>query len=250
MEILEFGNKKKDIIILIHGMECPYQIFNEYIKEYQKKYLVIVPILPGHNINEDETFMSFAKCARELELYITSHYGNKIFAIYGLSMGGILACLLWNSRILEIKNLILESSPLLSYGKLMTKFLAGQYLTLTHKTQNRDKKTIEKAMNSIVPKKYLKEFLKLIDQMSDVTIKNYVKEIGAYKLPNNIQNNTNFVYIYGSKINEIFVRKTVKYIKKYYPKTKIIHLHGKGHCEDALLKPKKKIKQLKKILKS
>lgn len=31
MEILEFGNKSKGKIILIHGFESPYQIWNDYI---------------------------------------------------------------------------------------------------------------------------------------------------------------------------------------------------------------------------
>ena len=31
MQILEYGNSKNPKIILIHGLECPYQIWTDYI---------------------------------------------------------------------------------------------------------------------------------------------------------------------------------------------------------------------------
>ena len=50
-------------------------------------YCVIVPVLAGHNINEKEDFVSFDICAKELEEYYITKYGNKVFAIYGMSNG-------------------------------------------------------------------------------------------------------------------------------------------------------------------
>ena len=47
MEILEYGNPKQDKIILIHGFESPYQIWDDYVKYYKNDYCVIVPILTG-----------------------------------------------------------------------------------------------------------------------------------------------------------------------------------------------------------
>ena len=64
MEILEFGNKEKDKIILIHGFETPYQIWEKYIEHYKKDYHIIVPILQGHNPNMKEDFNSFEESAK------------------------------------------------------------------------------------------------------------------------------------------------------------------------------------------
>ena len=71
MQILEYGNPEQKKIILIHGFESPYQIWNDYIEHYKEKYCVIVPILPGHNVNEKEDFVSFHKCVEELENYLS-----------------------------------------------------------------------------------------------------------------------------------------------------------------------------------
>ena len=249
MEILEYGNKEKEKIILIHGFESPYQIWEEYIEYYKMDYHILVPILPGHNPNEKEEFNSFQETAQKIEEYYISRYGNHVYAIYGMSMGGVLASQLWQNKNLNINYLVLESSPLLSYNQLMTKFLTNQYLMLTHKTKQRDKKVINQAVNSIISEDKLDEFLEMIDNMSDATIKNYVQEIGDYKLPNDIDTpNTKIYYYHGTKINELLAKKTAKYISKHYPNSKVICLKGKGHCEDSLLKPKIMIKELNKIL--
>ena len=88
MKILEYGDPKQDKIILIHGFESPYQILDNYVEYYKKDYCVIVPILTGHNINDNKDFKSFKDSIKELEDYYISKYGNKVFCVYGMSMGG------------------------------------------------------------------------------------------------------------------------------------------------------------------
>lgn len=248
MQILEYGDPKKEKIILIHGFESPYQIWDDYVDYYKKDFCLIVPILTGHNINEKEDFISFEKCAKELEDYYTSRYGNKVFAIYGMSMGGVLASFIWKNRNIEIKKLILESSPILGYGKMMTNMLIKQYLSITHKAQAGDKKTLKQAINSMVTEDKLDIFLKLLNHITDTTITNYITEIGKFRLDVEDENNTEIYYLYGSKINEILFKKVAKYLEKKYQNAKTICLKGKGHCEDALLNPNDHIKVLNKVL--
>lgn len=249
MEILEFGNKEKDKIILIHGFETPYQIWEKYIEHYKKDYHIIVPILQGHNPNMKEDFNSFEESAKDIEDYIISRYGNNVFAIYGMSMGGVLTSQIWQNKKLYIDKVILESSPLISYNKLMTLMMTKQYLMLTHKTQARDKRVITQAVNSIIPKDKLDVFLAMMDNMSDTTITNYIRQIGRYKLPSNIDTpNTEVYYYYGTKINELLAKKTAEYIRRNYPNSKIKCFQGKGHCEDSLLNPSVMITELDNVL--
>lgn len=249
MEILEFGNKEKDKIILIHGFETPYQIWEKYIEHYKKDYHIIVPILQGHNPNMKEDFNSFEESAKDIEDYIISRYGNNVFAIYGMSMGGVLTSKIWQNKKLFIDKVILESSPLISYNKIMTLIMTKQYLMLTHKTQARDKRVITQAVNSIIPEDKLDVFLAMMDNMSDTTITNYIRQIGSYKLPSNIDTpNTEVYYYYGTKINEILAKKTAEYIRRNYPNSKIKCFQGKGHCEDSLLNPSVMIAELDNVL--
>ena len=183
MEILEFGNREKDKIILIHGFETPYQIWEKYIEHYKNSIHIIVPILQGHNPKENEDFVSFEQSAKNIEDYYISRYGKDVFAIYGMSMGGVLTAHLWENKNLNIDKVILENSPLISYNKIMIAMMTKQYLMLTHKTQARDKKIVTRAINSIIPEDKLEEFLEMMDNISDTTIINYIREIGRYKLP-------------------------------------------------------------------
>ena len=249
MEILEFGNKEKSKIILIHGFETPYQIWEKYIEHYKNEYHIIVPILQGHNPNTKEDFISLKESAENIEDYYISRYGNNVFAIYGMSMGGVLASQIWQNKKVDIDKVILESSPLISYNKLMTSIMIKQYLLLTHKTHARDKKILKQAVNSIIPEDKLDVFLEMMDNISDTTITNYIKQIGNYKLPSDIDTpNTEVYYYYGTKINELLAKKTAEYIRKNYPSSKIKCFQGKGHCEDSILNPSVMLAELDIVL--
>lgn len=143
----------------------------------------------------------------------------------------------------------MESSPLLKWNNLMINIITKQYLSLTRDTRERNPKIITQATNSIVLEENLDSFLKMLDNMSDETIINYLKEVGKFNLPKNIDSsNTEIYYDYGGKINEIIFKKVGKYISKYYDNAYIHCIEGKGHCEDAIFQPEKKVKELIKKL--
>ena len=249
MEILEFGNKKNKKIILIHGFQSPYQVWDEYIKYYEKDYHIIVPILPGHNPKKKEEFISFKECANEIEDYIISNYGNDVYAIFEMSMGGVLTATIWENKRLNIKKVVFDGSPLVSINSFIKKFMIKFYIDITHKSKQREQQTLDQAVNNIITKDKLKYLLKVLDNMSDTTITNYINNIGEFKLSKNIDTkNTKVYYYHGTKMNEMLAKKTAKYIKKYYPNSNIICFKRKGHCENSLLNPKEMIKELDKIM--
>ncbi len=83
MKILEFGDTTKRKLLLIHGFQSPWQVWNQYIDYYKKDFHVIVPVLSGHNPEEKEDFVSFAVEAKEIEDYIIPRYGKDMYAVYG-----------------------------------------------------------------------------------------------------------------------------------------------------------------------
>lgn len=248
MQILEFGNRNNPTIMLIHGFESPYQIWNDYIEYYKEKYHILIPILPGHDIKGNSEFISFNDTAKEIEDYCLSESIDHLYMIYGMSMGGVLTSYLWQNRRITFDKIIMESSSFLSYGNALTYILTKQYLKITQKARERDRKVIRNAINSMVTEDKLDEFLELLDNMTDGTIKNYIGEVGQFKLSADIDtSNTQIIYFYGGKVNEIIFKKVAKFIKKHYKNSIIISLKGKGHCEDALLRSNAWMRQLDKI---
>lgn len=131
----------------------------------------------------------------------------------------------------------------------MTQMLIKQYLSITQKARERNRKVVRNAINSMVTEDMLDVFLELLDNISDETIKNYLYAVGQFKLPSDIDTpNTQIFYFYGGKINEFVFRKVAKYIKKNYKNSTIICLKGKGHCEDALLHSNEWIERLDKYI--
>lgn len=248
MKILEFGDTSKRRIILIHGFQCPWQVWNKYIEYYEKKFHIIVPIMSGHNPEVKDDFISFTDDAKEIEDYILSRYGKEIYAVYGMSMGGVLTATLWQNKRLTFDKVIFDGSPLVSYNNLMKGFMKKFYIDITHKSQQRDKKTVEQATKVIISEDNLECFLKVLDNMSDVTVGNSIDDIADFKLSQSINTPDTVVYFFhGTAFNEMLAKKSAKYVKKYYPTTIIKCFKGKFHCENALFNPEIMITELDKI---
>ena len=248
MKILEFGDTSKRKIILIHGFQSPWQVWNEYIEYYKNKFHIIVPIMSGHNIDVKDDFISFAADAKEIEDYILSRYGKEIYAVYGMSMGGVLTATLWQNNRLTFDKVIFDGSPLVSYNKLMKGFMKKFYINITHKSQQRDRKTVEQATKVIISEDNLEYFLEVIDNMSDVTVGNSIDDIADFKLSQSINTpNTTVYFFHGTAFNEMLAKKSAKYVRKYYPTTIVKCFKGKFHCENALFNPDIMISELDEI---
>lgn len=248
MLVHEFGDTSKQKIILIHGFQSPWQVWEKYIEHYKKDFHVIVPIISGHCPEKKDDFISFEKEAKELEDYIISRYGSKIYAVYGMSMGGVLAATLWQNKRLSFEKVIFDGSPLVSLNGFMKKYILNFYLKVTHKTQQRDQKTLKQAA-AICSKDHFEYFLQVLDNMSDTTIINCLNCINDFKLKNDMDiAGTTPYFFHGTALNEMLAKRTAKYIKKYYENTVVKCFKGKSHCENAIFNPEIMIAELDKIL--
>lgn len=248
MKILEFGDTTKRKIILIHGFQCPWQVWKKYIEYYKNEFHIIVPIMSGHNPEVKEDFVSFTSDAKEIEDYMLSRYGKEVYAVYGMSMGGVLTATIWQNNRLAIEKVIFDGAPLVSYNGFIKRLMKNFYIDITHKSQRRDKKTVEHATKVIISEDNLGFFLEILDNMSDVTVENSIGGISDFKLSQNINTpNTAVYFFHGTAPNEMLAKKSAKYVKKHYPTTVIKCFKGKFHCENALFHPEIMMDELNKV---
>lgn len=248
MKILEFGDQSKRKIILIHGFQSPWQVWEPYIDHYKRDFHLIVPVLPGHDPGAQEGFISFEDAACRIETWCEENIGTDIYAVFGMSMGGVMASTLWQRAKLKIGKLIMDGSPLVSYHPLMKKMMTAFYLNVTHKTQQRDSKTLKRA-KQIAAERFFEDFVAVLDHMSDETIQNSINGIAAYHFPAQAaQSGTAIHYFHGTAVNEMLARKTAKFIRSRYPEAKIVCFKGKGHCEYSIHQPDVMMGNLDKIL--
>lgn len=187
--------------------------------------------------------------ASEVEDYYISKYGKEVYAIYGMSMGGVLTATLWKRKNICIDKLIFDGSPIVSINSFMKNMMTSFYLNITHKTQKRDKKTLEEAKKSIISEECFESFLEVLDNMTDATIKRCINDIASFYVTGDINTpNTEIYFYHGTAPNEILAKKSAEYLKKHYSKVNVKCFKGRGHCELALLYPDMMIEELKKVI--
>ena len=249
MEILEFGNREKRKLLLIHDFQSPCQVWDKYIEHYKDDFHIIVPIITGHDPDKKEDFISFENDAMEIEDFIISRYGSEVYAVFAMSMGGVLAATIWQNKRLRIENVIFDGSPLTSMNPVLKAYMRSFYLSVTHKTQQHDAKTIKQASGTIISPDNQEDFLKVLDNMTDSTIINAIDGIAGFRLKtDNPTEGTSIYYYHGTAPNEMLAKKTAKYLKKHYPDASVKCFDGKAHCENSLIHPEIMIAELDRIL--
>ncbi|MDI9499076.1 MAG: alpha/beta hydrolase [Bacillota bacterium] len=243
MKILDFGNRSKPVIILIHGFQMPWQIWDVYMEHYRDDFHILVPVMPGHDPDHREDFVSFSRTAEEFEDFFLSKYGGEVFAVAAMSMGGVLAARLWLNKRLQIQNMLLDGTPLLPLGHFMESVMLSFYLRVTHKAQQRDRKTLEQA-RQLCPEKNFADFLAVLDAMTDTTIRNCIRGVADFRLPADISSlKTRICYFHGTKLNETLARKSARRLAKQYNHLTIRRFKGKSHCENMLFHPQVMLKE-------
>lgn len=250
MKILEYGDKSKEKLILIHGFQSPVTIWKPYIEHYKNNYHVIVPVITGHAPDKKEDFVSFAEEAKAIEEYCLSHSYKDIYAVYGMSMGGVVTAELWQNGRLNIKKVIMDGSPIHNPAvNIISRMQRSFYLDVTHKVQQGDRKTLEQA-RSISEDSWYDDFIAVLKNMTDKTILNCIDGISEFKLEYSKRcAESGIYYFHGTKFNEILASASAKKLKKLYPHTVVKCFKGKSHCENAMHAPDVMIGELDRVLK-
>ena len=227
-------------IILIHGTLTPWQVWDEQIKHFRKKYHVTVVALDAHEEDKSSEFRSIEHEARQIEKYCLENYGGEVFAVCGISMGGAIASIMWRNGIVKINNLVMDSAPIMPMGSVAAKIMTSNYISIIRKSKKRDPKTLANFKKHFLPEKYLEPFLKIADNMTEGSIRNMINTVCKNELCTGISGSeTRILYLHGTKGTEFFQMKCGAHIKKNYPETKVICFRKTGHCEAAIYKPEK-----------
>lgn len=238
MKFHVIGDKNAPKVLLIHGTLTPWTIWQPQVEHFSKKYCVLVPELNAHELKKASEFISIDKEAEEIERYLIDNNYGELFAVCGLSLGGAISHNLWQRGKLSVKNLVLDGAPLVSANIFLNKGMTSNYINIARKSKKRDAKVIENFKKYFLPEKYLNDYLALIDNISESSIRNMIQSVSAKKtfIPN-FDKNTNIVYMHGTAVNEYLSKKSVKLIKKHYPNARVITFKGDVHCYKAIYKP-------------
>ena len=90
MQYVEYGAHKLQTIILLHGGGLSWWNYRDVAQLLSDRFHVVLPILDGH-AGSDAPFTSIEDNAARIIAHIDEHFGGKVLAVGGLSLGGQIA---------------------------------------------------------------------------------------------------------------------------------------------------------------
>ena len=116
MQYVEYGAHNSQTVILLHGGGLSWWTYREVTQLLADKYHVVLPILDGH-ADSDAPFNSIEDTAAKIISHIDEHFGGKVLALGGLSLGGQIAVEMLTQRP-DICSFALLESTLVKPSKL------------------------------------------------------------------------------------------------------------------------------------
>ena len=109
MRYVEYGNQIPETIILLHGGGLSWWNYRDVAQLLSDRFRVVLPILDGH-ADSDAPFTSIEDNAARIIAHIDEHFGGKVLAVGGLSLGGQIAVEMLAQRPNICKAALIESA--------------------------------------------------------------------------------------------------------------------------------------------
>ncbi len=248
MNIYTFGDKNNKVIILIHGMLTPWQMWKDAITYFEKDYYVIVPELDAHTQHEVSSYISVEDEADKIKEYIKKNLGGNVYMLCGLSMGGRIAATIAKDNTIIIERLVLDGAPLKKMPKIAVSLMKSSYKSIIKKSKARDKKVLENCKKNFLPEDKIPDFLAGVDKIEDASIDNILESVFSDFEYVKYNSNMKILFMHGTKSNESLSRKCAEKMKQINPQTLIKSYKGYAHAQLACFEQLKWIKEVEKCM--
>lgn len=248
MIVHEFVEGNKPVMVLVHGLLTPWQIWTPQIASFREQYDIYAVALDAHTEEAASEFVSVGAEAEKIVQYLEGKGIRCIEALCGISLGGKIAYEVWKSGRLKIHALILDGAPLVACPKLAVGIMLRNYQGIVRRTKARDPKVIENFKKYFLPGQYLDSYLKIADLMSEESIEHLVTSVFAGGDMEEGNTETGILFIHGTKGNEMLSKKAAKLVKRHHPRTEIVCFRGDAHCFKAIYQPEQWISVVRDFL--
>ena len=121
MQHVEYGTHNLQTIILLHGGGLSWWNYRDVAQLLSDRFHVVLPILDGH-AGSDAPFTSIEDNAARIIAHIDEHFGGKVLAVGGLSLGGQIR---WSWSILRSLKFLVRAFTIWYVGATFSKPLRG-----------------------------------------------------------------------------------------------------------------------------
>ncbi len=243
-----FGNKENKAVVLIHGVLCPWQIWNTAIEKFKENYYVIVPELDAHTEEIPTAFNSVEEESEKICEYITDELNGQVCLLAGLSMGGRIAATIAKREEIKIENLVLDGAPLMKINDLFKSIMKNNYKTIISKSRARNPKIKKAFERDFLPVEYWETFLMIADRMDKQSVDNIIDSVFVpfefIKYPSDMR----ILFMHGTKSNEAVSKRGALKMKALNPEMEIRCYEGYAHAELACSKSEQWVREVEEFI--
>ena len=239
MRIYEYGKENPDRILLIHPSLVTWDYFENVVPLLEKQFHLLIPALPGYDLQDDSEFRSVEKTASELADALLQKEIRQVKTVYGCSMGGSIALRMAADGKLKTENTILDGG-ITPYQLpwILTRFIALRDFGMMALGKLGGEKVIVKAFSSSqFSEEDLKYVANIFRHCTYRTLWNTFDSCNNYKMPEEIMRFPGKVFYWYAEKERRARDWDLKYMKKFVPDTVFKCFAGMDHGDMALFYP-------------
>ena len=241
MKFVEYGNQNPDTIILLHGGGLSRWNYRDVAQLILDRFHVVLPILDGH-ADSDAPFTSIDDNAARIIAHIDEHFGGKVLAVGGLSLGGQIAVEMLTQRP-DICRFALLESTLVKPSKL-TYALIGPTFGMSYGLIKQKWFAKMQAAYLGIPKKLFNDYFRDTCKISKEDMIAFLQSNSAYSIKPALRDTQAKVHIvFGSK-EQSSIRTSGKLLNRMIPDSTLEVLPGYSHGDLSLNHPQAYVQML------
>ena len=249
MRIYEYGKQNPECILLIHPSLVTWDYFENVVPLLEKDYHLLIPAVPGYDLEDRSQFSSVEEIASELADELLQRGIREVKTIYGCSMGGSIVLRMAADGKLKGRNYIMDGG-ITPYQLpwILTRFIALRDFGMMALGKLGGESVIVKAFSST---QYSEEDLKYVANIfrhcTYKTLWNTFDSCNNYTMPKGTLRFSGRVHYWYAEKERKARDWDLKYMKKYVPDTVFKCFAGMDHGDMALFYPERMAQELRRL---
>ncbi len=246
MRIFEFGKENPVCILLIHPSLVTWDYFEYVIPLLESHYHLLIPALPGYDLEDDSQFSSVEQIASELSEDLSRLGIREVKTMYGCSMGGSIVLRMAADGKLKAENYVMDGG-ITPYQLpwILTRFIALRDFGMMALGKLGGEKMIVKAFSSTqYSEEDLKYVAKIFRHCTCKTLWNTFDSCNNYRMPKEKMFFPGRIHYWYAEKERKARDWDLKYMKKFVPDTVFKSFTGMDHGDMALFYPERMAQEL------
>ena len=231
MRYVEYGNQNPETVILLHGGGLSWWNYRDVAQLLSDRFHVVLPILDGH-ADCDAPFTSIEDNAARIIAHIDEHFGGKVLAICGLSLGGQIAVEMLAQRPNICKAALIESA-LVKPIKL-THVLVGPTFGMSYSLIMQKWFAKMQAAYLGIPQKLFDDYYRDTCKITKEDMIAFLKSNSAYSIKPALRDTQAKVHIVFGSREQASIRTSGKLLNRMIPDSTLEVLPGYSHGDLSL----------------